>query len=69
MGEKISTADQLQELVDLDSEKYQLTDWEVDFIDSVERQVRAGRQISEKQAQVISKIYDAAFIHGKRGAR
>ena len=68
MSEKISSEDQLRELVDLDSETYRLTYWEVDFVDSVERQFRISKRITDKQAQVIGKIYDDVFIHGKRGA-
>ncbi len=65
----ITITEQLDALVDLDSDQYRLSDWEVNFVDSVEKQVRAGRNITPKQAEKISAIYDAVFIHGKRGAR
>lgn len=65
----ISITDQLAELVDLDSSVYRLSDWEVEFVDSVEKQQRAGRTLSPKQQATISSIHDAVFIHGKRGAR
>ena len=61
--------EQLEELVDLDPEQYTLTDWEAEFVDSVEKQVRAGRSLSPKQESVISRIYDDVFIHGKRQKR
>lgn len=61
-------ADQLADLVDLDSDQYRLTDWEVEFVDSVEKQTRGGRSMSLKQEQIVSRIYDDVFIHGKRTA-
>jgi hypothetical protein len=62
-------SEQLKALVDLDSEEYRLTDWEVEFVDSVEKRTRNGREITPKQEQIISDIYDLVFIHGKRGAQ
>ena len=66
--ESIPVSEQLEALVELDSEEYRLTDWEVEFVDSVERRQRDGKEITPKQSQIISDIYDLVFIHGKRGA-
>ena len=65
----IPVTEQLEALVDLDSEEYQLTAWEIDFIDSVEKQTRGGKVLSPKQGEIVSRIYDAVFIHGKRSHR
>jgi hypothetical protein len=54
--------EQLQDLVELDSDQYQLSDWEISFVDSVEKQFRSGKEITPKQAAVISKVWDKAFI-------
>lgn len=68
-ADHLSAANQLVELVELDTDAYRLTDFEVEFVDSVEKQTRAGREISPKQAAIISKTWDAVFIHGKRDRR
>lgn len=65
----MTPAEQLEELVDLDSSVYRLSAWEVEFVDSVEKQTRAGRSLTQRQEQVISNIWDAVFIHGKRHSR
>jgi hypothetical protein len=65
----ITTTQQLDDLTNLDSREYRLTDWEVEFVDSVDKQNRAGCVLSDRQKASISKIWDAAFIHGKRGVR
>lgn len=54
------------ELVNLDSEQYSLNLWECDFINSIEKQVRLGKTLSEKQKEKVSKLWDDAFIHKKR---
>jgi hypothetical protein len=63
----ITIADQLAELVQLDSEGHRLTDWEVEFVDAMEKRTRAGGALTEAMKSTISGIYDAVFIHGKRG--
>lgn len=35
-----------------------LTEWEREFVDSVERQIELGRFLSEKQAEVLDRIWD-----------
>lgn len=64
-----SITDQLKDLVELDSDRFRLTHWEVDFVDSCERQVRDGKELSAKQKQAIDALWDTAFIHGKREQR
>jgi hypothetical protein len=61
--------DQLTDLVDLDSDRFKLTEWEVDFVSSCDRQVRAGRQPTEKQRAVIDRLWDMVFIKGRRPQR
>ena len=62
-------ADQLRDLVELDSDKFRLTSWEVEFVDSCDKQARKGKELTAKQRAVIDGLWDSAFIHGKRKAR
>lgn len=59
--------EQLEALCDLDGSEYRLSDWEVEFIDRMAKQVSRPAPLSPMQERKISEIYDAAFIHGKRG--
>lgn len=65
----LTIADQLAELVDLDSATYRLTEWEVEFVDAMDKRTRKGDQLTKAMEATISGIYDAVFIHGKRRAR
>ena len=42
----------------IDNATIELTDWEVDFIDSMINWVRRGDELTERQAQTLSKIYE-----------
>lgn len=64
----LSIFDQLAELVDLGCE-FRLTDWEAEFVDAMEKRVRACRSLTPAMTATISGIWDAVFIHGKRKAR
>jgi hypothetical protein len=68
-GGVISIKDQLAELIDLDSETYRLTDWEVEFVDAMDKRTRKGDPLTKAMESTISGIYDQVFIHGKRRAR
>lgn len=35
----------------------ELTDWEKNFIDSIDRQLTLKRELSERQAEVLERIY------------
>jgi len=43
---------------DCESRESKLTDWERGFIDSLGRQLRAGRAVSEKQDERLTSIWD-----------
>jgi hypothetical protein len=34
-----------------------LTTWELDFVESISQQLAAGRRMSEKQAEILERIY------------
>lgn len=68
----LTIAVQLTELIELDSSIYRLTEWEVEFIDAMDRRTRGhdgGKNLTKAMEQTISGIYDQVFIHGKRKAR
>lgn len=65
----ITIAVQLTELIELDSSRHKLTDWEVEFVDAMDRRTRKGDPLTKAMQATISGIYDAVFIHGKRRAR
>lgn len=39
-----------------DPAKY--TSWEIEFIESVEEQLKGGRKLSEKQSEILERIYN-----------
>lgn len=68
----LTIGEQLTELIELDSSTYRLTDWEVEFIDAMDKRTRGhdgGKNLTKAMESTISGIYDAVFIHGKRRAR
>lgn len=65
----LTIAVQLTELIELDSSRHKLTDWEVEFVDAMDKRTRAMKPLTKAMEQTISGIYDAVFIHGKRKAR
>ncbi len=65
----LTIAVQLVELIELDSSTYRLTDWEIEFVDAMDKHTRAGRPLTKNMEATISGIYDAVFIHGKRRNR
>jgi hypothetical protein len=65
----LTIALQLTELIELDSSIYRLTEWEVEFVDAMDKRTRAMKPLTKAMEQTISGIYDQVFIHGKRKAR
>lgn len=49
-------------LDDLDSISDRLTPWEVEFVDSIGRQVEDGRKLSDKQAETLKRIHERKFL-------
>lgn len=41
-----------------------LSDWSRSFIDSIERQLSAGRTLTTKQAETLDKIWEEATARG-----
>lgn len=62
----LTITDQLAQLVDLDSDTFRLTAWEVEFVDAMEKRTRAGQALTKAMEQTISGLWDQVFIHGKR---
>ena len=46
----------VQEIIEVAEEA--LTEWEVDFIGSIESQLSQGRELSERQEEALEKIYN-----------
>lgn len=49
-------------LDDLETISDELTPWEVDFVDSVGRQVEDGRKLSDKQMETLRKLHERKFL-------
>lgn len=41
----------------LDEASDELTDWEINFIESINNQLVSGRTLSQKQADIVERIY------------
>lgn len=50
--------DQIDELCELSSDESQMTDWEVEFVDSVDKQFRQRGFLSPKQLATLRQIHD-----------
>ena len=61
--------EQIDDLNNLSSDEYKLSDWELNFLDSISRQLKLGKTLSEKQNRTVDKIWDDAFIHKERKFR
>ena len=65
----MTITDQLKDLVELDSDSYRLSDWEVEFIDAMEKRERSGHPLTKSMESAVGGIWDSVFIHGKRGRK
>lgn len=55
----MTTHEEHQQMVtDCENRESKLTDWERGFIDSIARQIAAGRALSEKQAERLDAIWE-----------
>jgi len=63
----MTTEEMLEELVNLESSQFKLNDWELDFIDSMDRQMRKGEsELSDSQRQKIREIHCMACVRRRR---
>jgi hypothetical protein len=54
----LSTHDDHVEWLDaVESDGVNLSTWEIDFVQSLRRQMDAGRRLSEKQAEILERIF------------
>jgi hypothetical protein len=51
----------VDDLCALESHDFRLSDWEVEFVDSVARQLTRGATLSEKQVSKVTSIWRKAF--------
>ena len=49
---------------DCEARQAQLTDWELGFVDSIRRQLEAGRSLTSKQAATLDEIWERATARG-----
>lgn len=49
---------------DCEARQAQLTDWELVFVDSIRRQLEAGRSLTPKQAATLDEIWERATARG-----
>ena len=53
-----------QMLEDCVARESRLTDWERSFVDSLQRQLEAGRTLSEKQSDTLDEVWERATARG-----
>lgn len=53
-----------QQIEDCRKRDDRLSAWEADFLDSVENRLNERRELSEKQAAILDKIWDKATAKG-----
>jgi hypothetical protein len=54
----VSTFDECQQMAsDCEEREAKLTDWERTFLDSVTRQLAAGRSLTERQDETLERIW------------
>jgi hypothetical protein len=54
----MNTKDDYYDLIDdLDAYDDRLTPWEIDFVESIRLQLRAGRKLSEAQIETLEKVH------------
>jgi len=54
----------MQMIEDCEGREHRLDDWSRTFIDSIKRQMEAGRALSEKQADTLEAIWQRATAKG-----
>lgn len=54
----MATEDHAQMIEDCENRESKLTEWERTFIDSIGRQLAAGRALTEKQDERLNEIWD-----------
>lgn len=58
-------SDDIEQLIeDCEHRESRMSDWEREFIDSINKQLRDGRTLSEKQVGVLNKIWDKVTEKG-----
>lgn len=58
------TDEYLTMLEDCETRSEKLTDWECDFVDSLQRQLADGRRPSQKQIETLDNIWERATARG-----
>lgn len=58
------TDEYLQQIEDCVNRESRLTEWEVEFLDSLTRQLENGRRPSVKQIEVLDRIWEKATERG-----
>lgn len=55
----MSTPDEIVQMIeDVMARDHKLSEWEANFIDSIDSQLRHGRSLTEKQDQTLSDIWE-----------
>lgn len=56
--------EQAQLIEDCETREARLSDWEAQFIDSIKRQLEAGRDLSDKQSDLLDSIWTKVTERG-----
>ena len=58
------SSEYLTQIEDCEKREMRLTDWERDFIDSLGRQLAAGRRPTPKQIEILDRVWEKATSKG-----
>lgn len=64
MGLNTANTEYLQQVEDCEARSERLTDWEATFIDSLSNQLSKGRGLTERQSEILDRIWDKATTKG-----
>lgn len=54
----------LQQIADCEKRESRLTDWERTFVDSIRSQIEQGRRPTQKQIEMLDRVWEHATLKG-----
>lgn len=60
----MDSTDAAQLIADCEARESRLSDWEREFIDSLQRQLADGRSLTNRQAETLDTIWERATANG-----
>lgn len=63
---EITDKEKINACLDLTKEEHGVTDWEVGFIDSVDKRERRGGSLTERQVELVDQVYRERVLGEER---